>query len=476
MRHMAARMFLLAGIAYSGGAMSAPSLTIYNDNFAVVRDTFELKLKPGINQVTYQEITQQLEPDSVVFRAADGSRPFNILEQNYLSLPVNESLLLDHFEGQTIEFEITHNDKTTITPGKIIRSGLTTGSPIIELEGKTRFGLPGRPLFPPLKNDALLKPSLNLQLNAGKAANIDVELAYLTGGLSWKADYNVVTQEKSDKLDIIGWVTFNNQSGKNFQEARVKLMAGDVNKIAPDQARLGRAKVMMAMEASADAQVSEKSVDEYHLYTIKRPLNLNDGESKQVEFISASSAKGKTRYVYNGAQVDRRYRPNMEHIRNDPNYGTGSNPKVWIYREFENSKGNGLGIALPKGRVRFYQQDSNRQLEFIGENNIDHTAQDETVSVYTGNAFDIRGERKRVNFNLNARENRAQESFAITIKNSKEEAVAVTVVEDLYRWSNWSIQDNSAPFKKTDSQTIEFEVDLKPGQEKVVSYTVQYNW
>ena len=172
------------------------------------------------------------------------------------------------------------------------------------------------------------------------------------------------------------------------------------------------------MDEASGPQVTEKTMDEYHLYTIQRPLELNDGESKQVQFISAAGVTSKTRYLYNGAQIDRRFRPNMEHIRNDPNYGTNSNPKVSIYREFKNSKDNGLGIPLPMGRVRFYQQDSDRQLEFLGENNIDHTAKDALVSVYTGNAFDISGERKRVDFKMNSRDNHAEESFAITVRNT----------------------------------------------------------
>ena len=466
---------LLAGLALSQSAFAAPSLTIYNGNFAVVRDTLSLKLSKGINQVTYQEITKQLEPNSVVFRPLDGSSRFTILEQNYLSLPVNETLLLDHFEGKTIDFEIKLNDKMSVLPGRIIRSGLTAGTPIIEMEGKTRFGLPGRPLFPALKDDTLLKPALNLKLDSSSTGSVNAELAYLTGGLSWKADYNVITKEKSDKVDLVAWVTFDNNSGKSFAEAKVKLMAGDVNKITPNAPAVARARLAMMDEASGP-QVTEKTMDEYHLYTIQRPLELNDGESKQVQFISAAGVTSKTRYLYNGAQIDRRFRPNMEHIRNDPNYGTNSNPKVSIYREFKNSKDNGLGIPLPMGRVRFYQQDSDRQLEFLGENNIDHTAKDALVSVYTGNAFDISGERKRVDFKMNSRDNHAEESFAITVRNSKEEPVTVTVVEDLYRWNTWSIRNHSDQYTKTDSQTIEFDIKLKPGQEKVVTYTVDYNW
>ena len=470
------RLYLfLISLSHIPTALAAPSLTIYNGNFAVVRDTLDLSLHKGVNQVSYQEITQQLEPDSVIFRPSDGSRRFTVLEQNYLSLPINESLLLDHFEGQTIDFEIVHKDSTAVVPGKIVRSGQASGSPIIEFQGKTRFGLPGRPLFPALQDDALLKPALNVKLESNTEGKVSTELAYLTGGLSWKADYNLIGRENSNKVDIVAWVTFENQSGKSFKDAKVKLMAGDVNKIQSNTQLSSRTRMVMMSEA-ADAQVTEKSVDEYHLYTIQRPQSLIDGESKQVEFISANGINAETHYIYNGAQLDRRYRSNPEHIRQDPNYGTESNSKVWIYRKFDNTKKNNLGIPLPKGRMRFYQQDSDGQLEFLGENNIEHTAQDAKVSIYTGNAFDISGERKRVGFDINNRENRARESFAITLKNHKQQAVTVTVIETLYRWTNWNINSNSEPFNKTDSQTVEFNIKLKPDDEKVVTYSVDYNW
>ncbi|AUM11413.1 DUF4139 domain-containing protein [Ketobacter alkanivorans] len=457
-------------------AVSAPSLTIYNGNFAVVRDTIKLNLSKGDNDVKYQDITKQLEPDSVVFRPTDTKWPLSILEQNYLSLPVNEALLLNYFEGQTIDFEVIRNKQTSNLPGKIIRSGLSGGSPIIEMEGKTRFGLPGRPLFPALKDDTLLKPTLAWQLKSGKSGEVNAELAYLTGGLNWKADYNLIAKENTDKVNVNGWVTFENQSGKSFNAAKIKLMAGDINKLSPPSVNLYKARAM-AMEMAMDApSVTQKDFDEYHLYAIGRPIDLADGESKQVAFVDASGVISNTRFIYDGAQIDQRYQPGMERIRSDPNYGTQSNNKVWIYREFNNSKKNGLGIPLPKGRVRFYQADNDGQLEFLGENNIDHTATEAKVSLYTGNAFDVVGSRKRLDFQMNDRQNSAQESFAITLKNSKKVPVTVSIVEHLYRWTTWSIQTHSSPFDKTDAQTIEFEVELKPDQEKTTTYTVHYQW
>jgi hypothetical protein len=182
--------------------------------------------------------------------------------------------------------------------------------------------------------------------------------------------------------------------------------------------------------------------------------------------------------VYDGLKIDRQRYGNysMENIRNQSDYGTQSNPKVWVMREFKDSEQNHLGMPLPKGRVRFYRRDSDGQLEFTGENVIDHTPKDETVRVFTGDAFDLTGERKRTSFKVNNRGDNADEAFEIKLRNHKKEPVEIRVVEHLYRWTNWEISDNSDPFVKTDSQAIEFRVQIKPDEEKTLTYKVHYSW
>lgn len=475
---MSMRM-LVAALAIGGSAMAQanPSLTIYNGNFAVVRSPLELALEKGINQVQYHDITRQLEADSVVLRSNDSKVDIRILEQNYLANTANETLLLHHFEGKTIDFEIIRDQKPVIVPGRIVRSGYDTGgdtTPIIELEGKTRFGLPGIPLFPPLQDDTLLKPALQWQLESSTKGNTPLELAYITAGLSWKSDYNIIAREGSDDVQINGWVTFKNDSGKDFVDATVKLMAGDVNKLAeagPERAYAAN----VLMKASAPA-VKEKDFDEFHLYTLENKVNLHQGESKQVEFISASKVKASKIYIYDGAASQPQQRFYVGDYRNDPDYGTQSNSKVWVMREFVNSAKNKLGIPLPKGRVRFYQQDSDQQLEFIGENSIDHTPKDETVRLYTGNAFDVVGKRERIDVQMNTTANRISETFQITVKNRKKESVKVRVVEHMSRWHQWSLEKASDESTKRDASTIEFNVPLQPNDEKVITYTVNYTW
>jgi hypothetical protein len=478
-------------------AVISPALTIYNQQFAVVRNGLTLDLKPGQNHVEVTDISGHLEPDSVMLRSLDEGRRLRVLEQNYRNDPVSEQLLLSLYEGKTIDF--LQPDKT-IVQGKIIRSGFVphataaygqsyfqeqagwvqqgAGQPVIEVNGKLQFSLPGQPLFPALADDTVLKPTLSWELDTDKPGKATAELSYVTGGMNWQASYNVVAPPKGSELEVVGWVTLDNQCGKTFRDARIKLMAGDVNKVQPNQMRYALA-AAMPVNGTADVgpQVSEKAFDEYHLYTLERPTTLHDGETKQIEFVRAAGVKSKTIYVYDGWKIDPNYHNwSMEAIRNQEAFGTQSDPKVWVMQEFKNSSENHLGMPLPKGRVRFYRRDDDGQLEFTGENEIDHTPKGETIRVYTGNAFDLTGERRRTNYKADFNAHWMDETFEIKVRNHKTTPVDIRIVEHLYRWSNWEISTNTDPFNKVDSQTIAFNVQLPPDGEKVVTYRVHYSW
>jgi hypothetical protein len=320
---------------------------------------------------------------------------------------------------------------------------------------------------------------LTWQLNADRGGALDAELSYVTGGMSWQAAYNLVAPEKGDTLDLVGWVTMDNQTGKSFNHAKIKLMAGDVSKIQNGMAR-GSSRFMADAGRASPVQppVTEKSFDEYHLYTLERATTLLDRETKQVEFVRADGIKSRPIYIYDGAKIDQnRYNGwGFENIRNDRDYGTESNPKVWVMREFMNSESNHLGLPLPKGRLRFYRRDADGQMEFTGENTIDHTPRDEMIRVATGNAFDLVGERKRTNYQLDTNRKELDESFAVKLRNHKQEAVEIRVVEHLYRCPTWEIREKSNTFLKTDAQTIEFRVEVKPDGEETVTYSVHYSW
>jgi len=485
------------------GHDDSAALTIYNQSFAVVRQTLPLDLKAGTNQVEIANITSHLEPDSVILRDLKSGRDLRILEQNYRSDVASQGRLLSLYEGKTIEFLVPDKDgNRKLMPGKIVRSGYVphyeaygaynqqyyqaqqayvaagNGEPIIEIDGKLQFGLPGMPVFPALSNDTILKPTLSWLLQSDRPGATNAEFSYVTGGMSWHADYNVVAPVNGNLLDIVGWVTLDNQTGKTFPSAHIKLMAGDVNKLQPQGFSMnGAAMADFAMKEAAAPAVTERSFDEYHLYTLERPTTLYDRETKQVEFVRASGVPSQRIYVYDGVKLDQNYRGYaLENIRDMENFGVQSNPKVWTMVEFKNSKENHLGMPLPKGRVRFYRRDTDGQMEFTGENLIDHTPADETIRLYTGNVFDAVGERKRTSYHIERNAHWLDESFEIKLRNHKKEPMEVRVVEHLYRWTNWEIAKNSDQFKKLDSKTVEFRVQIPPDGEKVVTYTAHYTW
>ena len=494
-------LLILAAVMGATALRADPALTIYNQNFAVVRDTVPLDLKTGVNDVSFANTTAHLEPDSVILRDPASKTNFRILEQNYRNDPVSQDLLLSIFEGKTIDFLIKETNKPDqIVQGKIIRSGYTPHSqdaaqrygqgygpeqgsenqPVIEVSGKLIFKLPGLPLFPSLGDDTILKPALNWTIETEAPAKLDAELAYVTGGMTWSADYNLVAPEKGDAIDLVGWITMDNESGKTFEHAKVKLMAGNVNKIQPQE--FGGAR-RFAMDTVAGAMaappVTEKTFDEYHLYTVQRPVTLRDRETKQVEFIHASNVKAAKIYVYDGARFNGGiWSPNLYGGGRFSNseFGTESSTKVAVLREIKNSSNNSLGVPLPAGRIRFYKEGDDQQLEFTGENTIDHTPKDETLRIYTGDSFDLVGERKRTNFHVDEANNVADESFEIKVRNHKTEPVEIRVVEHLYRWTNWEVTAKSDPFTKTNAKEIKFPIQLKPDEEKTVTYTVHYSW
>jgi len=473
---------------------NSTALTIYNQNFFVAREHVPLDLKPGINHAEFAGIAAHLEPDSVILRDPNG-RALQILEQNYRNDPVSPEMLLSFYEGKTIDFVVGRtNGKEEIIKGKIVRSGYVSpnyiqgypqpasAQPIVEVDGVLRFGLPGQPIFPALSADSILKPTLNWLLQTDTPGKFDAEISYVSGGMNWQSDYNVVVQDqpagKSDLLDMIGWITMRNHSGKTFEDARIKLLAGDVSKIQ-EQVPGSRMYAAEAKAMVADAMapvVREKSFDEFHLYTLQRPTTLRDEETKQVEFVRSTGVHAQRLFIYDGARLADYGYYNPEQIRQDANYGTASNPKVWVMEEFKNSENNHLGIPLPKGKLRFYRRDTDGHLEFVGENVIDHTPKDEIIRVYTGNAFDVTGERKRTNYQVDSNHRWMDETFEIRLRNHKKEAVEVRAVEHLYRWTNWKLTEQSTKSSKKDAQTVEFPATIAPNGEQVITYTVHYSW
>ena len=298
----------------------------------------------------------------------------------------------------------------------------------------------------------------------------EAQLSYLTRGLSWEASYNLVAPEEGEEVTVSGWITANNRSGTAFEDAKLKLIAGDVNMTESQVLNLGASRARMDSFAAVE-EVAGKSFDGFHLYTLPRPVTLRDQETKQVEFLRSPAVQTERLFVYE--PVSNRFYGGRNA---SPQQGEAASKDVAIYWVFKNSEENGLGKPMPAGTVRFYREDeADGNLEFVGENRIDHTPNNEELKVYTGNAFDLVGERKVMDFESNERMNWMKETIEVTLKNRSKKPQTIVAREHLWRWSNWEVKTD-VPFEKIDSNTIEFAVDLAPDEVKTVSYLVTYSW
>lgn len=476
MKHfLIAALFL--GLAAALGAQES-SITVYNQNFAVVRQVIPLDLQQGVNSTSFSDVTAQVEPSSVILRDLNGGA-LRVLEQNYRNDHVTQDLLLSLNEGNTIQFISRDDpDEPQVIEARIVRAQKNPGNmpPIVEADGLLRFGLPGMPLFPTLGDDTILKPTLDWELYSEKDGNVEAELSYVTGGMSWSADYNLVLPAQGDSIDVVGWITMNNQCGKDFPDVAVQLMAGDVQKIQP-----ATSSRYLEFEIGRNAQesfasVEERAFDEYHLYTLPRRTLLRDRQTKQIEFLRAEDVASTVTYAYDGAKVDwNRYR-NYTNMIQDRSFGIGYNKKVAVLREFLNSEENNLGMPMPAGRTRIYRRDEDGRLQFTGEDVIDHTPRDETVRLKSGDAFDLVGERIQTNFRIDTSEDWADESFEITLRNHKDTDVTIAVIEHMYRYHNWEITDSSAEYQKLDSRTVRFDLAVPANGETTMTYQVHYSW
>jgi len=326
--------------------------------------------------------------------------------------------------------------------------------------------------FPALPEGLITRPTLVWLVQAAQGGSQDVEVTYLTGGINWQANYIVVLAPDEQSLDLDGWVTLDNRSGTAYEEAKLKLIAGDIHRAAA-QARVVEREVFAEAVAGAAPQVEERAFFEYHLYEVQRPVTVKDQQTKQIEFVTASEVPARTFFVYDGSQM--RLGGYYEPL-DDPSYGTVSNQKVMVMLEFTNGQEQGLGVPLPKGTLRVYKEDVDGSTLLIGEDAIDHTPRDEEIRLYVGDAFDIVGERVQTDFRVDYDDDWMEESYEIRLRNHKEEEIEVRVVEHLFRWSEWQILDASEDFEKMDAQTIEFRVPVEAGGETVVTYRVRYEW
>lgn len=479
MKRYFALLALLPCLAWA----DAPQVTIYNDGFATVKENRILNLEEGVQEVRLDDMTRQLEPDSVMLRElSDQPAGIQILEQSFVNDPLTESLMLHQMEGKVVRFDEVRSDGSVREHhAKIIRSGFIPGGgseqPIVEEEGEVRFSLPGRPVFEGIDPNAFLKPALVWQLYSEQAGENPIELSYITEGMSWEATYNLVAPaEGSDEFDFSGWISLRNDTGKTFEDADLKLIAGDVEKIRRVQYYRERRETFggdFPRSVASDMPV-ERSFDEFHLYTLPRPVLLRNNELKQVEFVRAPGVKGNRYYVYNPTVgVPSSNNRNSQ----GADYGITTDKRVGVRVEISNSETNQLGVPLPKGRLRMYRtDDSDGRREFTGENEMEHLPKNELLKLDMGYAFDLVGERVQKDFSIDTTIKQMSESFEIKLRNRKEAPIEIRVIESLYRTMNWRIVAKNLPFEKIDSRTIEFRVPVPADGETVVTYTVKYTW
>lgn len=466
--------FVLLGLV---PMVRATDVTIYNDDLGLVREERSFDFKSGVNAVTMDDVAALIDATSVHFASLSDPAGISVLEQNFQYDLVNENKLLEKYLGREIEIERfvgEGEDHREILKGTLLS---TVGGRVVQSGGKLYLNPEGRVVLSELPEGFVTKPRLLWRVSAKKSGKQECEVAYLTGGLSWKSDYVLKISPNDDKLDLNAWVTLTNGSGVAYKDAKLKLVAGDVNRVLQPELARGYALPKSARFAmgAAEPQFQEKSFFEYHLYTLQRPATVLNNETKQIELASGQNVPVKKLFIYDGsANLGGHYN---DYSRSDPNYGASSaEKKVWVMLEFKNSKENNLGLPLPKGTLRVYKQDTDGALEFIGEDAIDHTPKDELVRVKMGNAFDVVGERSRTNYQISTDRKSMTETFEVKLRNHKDQPVTVRVVEHLYRWTNWRVTESTQKWSKKDAQTIEFDVPVTKDGEGLINYTVQYSW
>jgi len=322
----------------------------------------------------------------------------------------------------------------------------------------------------------ILKPQLEWLVSNTKEGTHKTEISYLAGGLSWSADYVALLANDESRLDLTGWVTLTNSSGTDFMNAGLKLVAGDVNVV---REQLGNAMPMMKTMAVADEaapQFKQTELFEYKLYSLQRRTDVRNEETKQIELISGKNVTSKKMFIYDGLADQWRYWRNNYSYRGQGSFGQQSNPKVGVYVTFKNEEKSGLGLPLPKGKVRVYKRDQDGKEQFIGEDQIDHTPKDEEVKLYLGNAFDIIGERSQKDFKTISSGHVIEETIEVKVRNHKNEDAEVMVYEHPWRWSQWEVVSASTNWEKVDQSTLRFPVKVKKDEEKVIRYTIRYTW
>ena len=465
---------LLLGGLWTVGAQESSediALTVYNHGRALIRDRRALTLDEGIQTLRVGDIAAAIDPSSVSLQSLSHPGSILALEQHYIHDLANQETLLARYLDSDID--ITAADGA-VHSGELL--GAHNGKAILRLNDSAvtviDIDQAASIRFPPRPDAPAVGPTLQWLLHSSVAGDQDLELTYLTDGMNWSADYNIRLEADESSLDIKSWVTLENRSGRGFGNVRLKLVAGSVNQVQP-QPKLAESRVM-AFDAEAagigGGGLEPRELSEYQLYEISRPVSISNHETRQIEFISGANIPATSYFVFDSSPLFDGYYSPIDYPA-----GWDSSPGVVrTYLEFSTGGDGGLGIDLPGGRVRVYQADADGAALLIGEDAVGHTPAGEDVRVLLGTAFDLTGERTQTDFSA-VSSDVIQERFEIRLRNRKDsDTVEIRIPERLYRWSDWEIIESSATYKRQSASAIEFRLELAPGSEETIAYTVQY--
>jgi hypothetical protein len=430
-------------------------VTIYNGNLGLVKDVREVRLPLGLGEAQFMDVASQIDPTTVHLKSLSDPTGLKILEQNYEYDLLSSEKLLEKYVGRTVRL---YQSDGTFHEAKL----LSTAGPVFEINGQIHLGYAGRMVLPSLPENLVAKPTLVWLLRNQTGGAQRVEASYLTGGITWKADYVLVVNDADTKSDLTGWVTIDNKSGATYANAALKLVAGDVNRAREGRrdARMMELAAKAASPAAASRDFAEEGFFEYHLYTLDGRTTIKDRQTKQLSLLSAADVPVTKHLMYYGAQ---------DYYRTS--YGMPmSNQKVAVLLEIKNSKDHRLGLPLPKGKVRVYKADSAGSQQFIGEDWIDHTPQNERVKIKLGEAFDVVGERTQKEYRKLA-PGLWEVEWEISLRNHKKQDQTVTVIEPVP--GDWQVLHSTHAWDKPQAHTLRFSIPVPKESAAKLTYRVR---
>lgn len=448
------------------------AVTIYNDNLALVKDTREVRLPKGEARLAFQEVSAQIRPETALLRSLTAPKDFWVAEQNFDFDLLTPQKLLEKYVGEkvTVVRSVPNAEGAGSREVREEATVLATNNgTVLQFADRIETSIPGRLVFPKVPGNLRARPTLVISLNSGAEKAQQLELSYLTGGISWRADYvaNLSPDEKA--LDLSGWVTLTNQSGAAYPNATLQLVAGDVNRARDRRTEAVAFMVAGAVAKAAPApKMAEESLFEYHLYTLDRPTTLSVNQTKQVALLSAGSVPVRKEYLLQG-----------QGYYYSGSYGDlGEKQKVGVFVEFDNKESSRLGMPLPKGIIRVYKRDSEGRAQFVGEDNVDHTPKNELVRLKLGDAFDVTAKRKQTDYKSLSRQGKYgyvhESAFEVELKNAKKEPVTVNLLEPLP--GDWEMLQSTHPHTKEAAGTARFKVTVPAEGSATLSYRVRVKW